>query len=83
MKRYLDYKKVLITADNYTDYVEMDSIIVEKWKKGIINNTKFSNSLRLELLVKYGGIWIDNRNDITQAAGQPPPLVFQYEDEKQ
>ncbi len=24
-----------------------------------------------------------NRNDITQAAGQPPPLVFQYEDEKQ
>ncbi|OOO00116.1 MAG: hypothetical protein ATN35_09040 [Epulopiscium sp. Nele67-Bin004] len=60
MKRYPDYKKVLITADNYTDYVEMDSIIVEKWKKGIISNTMFSDVLRLELLVKYGGIWIDS-----------------------
>ncbi|OOO00117.1 MAG: hypothetical protein ATN35_09045 [Epulopiscium sp. Nele67-Bin004] len=60
MKRYPDYKKILITADNYTDYIEMDSVIVEKWKKGIIDNTKFSNSLRLELLVEYGGVWIDS-----------------------
>lgn len=30
-----------------------------KWNKGIINNANFSDVLRVEILSKYGGIWLD------------------------
>jgi hypothetical protein len=32
---------------------------LEKYQKKIIDNTHFSDLLRLELLIKYGGTWID------------------------
>ena len=32
---------------------------MEKHKNNIIDNTHFSDLLRLELLIKYGGTWID------------------------
>ncbi|OON99184.1 MAG: hypothetical protein ATN35_01825 [Epulopiscium sp. Nele67-Bin004] len=59
-KVFPDYKKILITEQNFTQYVDIDSIVLEKWKKGIISNTIFSNILRLELLIKQGGVWIDS-----------------------
>ena len=38
---------------NFPDY------ILEKWKKGQITNTHMTDLLRLELLIKYGGMWLD------------------------
>ena len=32
---------------------------MDKYKKGIFTRTHFSDILRLELLTKYGGTWID------------------------
>lgn len=52
-------KMVLITADNYSNYVDLPSIIIEKWHKGIISNTHFSDILRVHLLARHGGYWID------------------------
>lgn len=49
----------IITYDNYTDYVELDEYIIEKHRKGIISRTHFSDIIRLALLCKYGGIWMD------------------------
>ncbi len=54
-----DREIVLITADNMMDYVDFPEYIVEKWKKGIITHTHMTDLLRLELLIKYGGTWID------------------------
>lgn len=54
-----DKKIVVITADNFDEYVSFPEYIVEKWKKGIISNTHFSDLLRLELLIRYGGLWLD------------------------
>lgn len=51
---------VLIDEENYHNYVEMPEFIVEKRKKGIIPAALFSDLLRLELLIKYGGTWIDS-----------------------
>lgn len=51
--------QVIVTADNYTDYVDLPDYIVEKWKTGIITNTHFSDILRVNLLAKHGGYWID------------------------
>ncbi len=49
----------LITEQNYMEYVDVDDMILKKRKLGIITNEKFANILRLLLLIKYGGIWID------------------------
>ena len=50
---------VIITNDNYAEYVDIPSWVIEKRKKGIITNTHFSDILRLSLLSKYGGLWLD------------------------
>lgn len=55
-----DKKIVVITSENYSEYVNLPGFIIEKWKKGIISNAHFSDILRLELLIEHGGIWLDS-----------------------
>lgn len=50
---------ILITEKNLNEYVHFPEYIMEKWKKGIITNTHMTDLLRLELLTKYGGMWLD------------------------
>lgn len=58
--RYLsDREIILLTEDNYRDYVIFPDYIQMKIDKGIIGNAHMSDLLRLELLEKYGGTWID------------------------
>lgn len=49
----------LITKDNFQEYIEVPSYILEKVRKGIITFTHFSDILRVGLLAKYGGLWLD------------------------
>lgn len=58
-KNIPDKRIVLLDENNITDYVEMPDYILDKWKKGIIGNAHFTDLVRLELLIKYGGYWID------------------------
>ena len=51
---------VLITNDNIHDYVNLPDYIEEKCKKGIIPYSHYTDLVRLELLIKYGGTWIDS-----------------------
>jgi len=50
---------VLITENNMLDYVDFPDYILDKWKNGKISNTHMTDLLRLELLIKYGGMWLD------------------------
>ena len=50
---------VVLTNDNYVDYLDLPEWIITKWKRGIITNTHFSDILRIHLLAYYGGCWID------------------------
>lgn len=52
-------KIIVITSENYDQYVHFPDFIIDKWKKGYITNTHFSDILRLELLIQYGGLWVD------------------------
>ena len=52
-------KVVLLTKDNLTDYVQMPEYIMEKVKKGYITFTHLSDLIRVELLYRYGGTWMD------------------------
>lgn len=50
---------VLITAANLEQYVQFPDYIINKWKAGIITHTHLTDLLRLELLIRYGGLWLD------------------------
>lgn len=50
---------ILLTEENIHKYVTFPDYILEKKKKNIISNTHFSDLLRIFLLAKYGGIWMD------------------------
>ena len=49
----------IITEDNYKEYISFPQFIEEKYAKGIIPNALFSDLIRVELLTRYGGTWID------------------------
>lgn len=54
-----DRQIVLITAQNMADYVQFPTFILDKWEKGTITDTHMTDLLRLELLIRYGGMWLD------------------------
>lgn len=51
---------VLLTEENYRDYVHFPEYIQQKADAGIIPKAQFSDLLRLELLIQHGGTWIDS-----------------------
>lgn len=50
---------VLLTKDNIEKYLDIDKSIKEMVENKIISITSFSDYLRMGLLAKYGGIWLD------------------------
>lgn len=55
----------IITENNYKEYVSIPEFIEEKRKKGVISYAHFSDILRTELLIKYGGMWLDATTYLT------------------
>ena len=54
-----DFNIIVINEINMFNYVKFPAYIIEKYKKRYMTPTHFSDLLRLELLIKYGGTWID------------------------
>ena len=50
---------VIITEKNMLNYVSFPDYVLDKYHKGMMTPTHFSDMLRLELLIKFGGTWID------------------------
>ncbi len=61
-----DWTITVITTENMDKYVKFPEYIIDKWKKGIISNTHLSDLLRLELLIRYGGLWLDSTTYMTE-----------------
>ncbi len=49
----------IVTSENLNEYADIPDYISEKYASGIITNAQFSDILRMSLLSKHGGIWID------------------------
>lgn len=62
-----DREFVFIDADNFREYCDIPAFIIEKWRKGIITHTHFSDILRLALLTQHGGLWLDATVYMTDA----------------
>ena len=54
-----DYDIRIVTENNMLQYVDIPACIRRKYAAGQITRTHFSDLLRLALLDKHGGLWID------------------------
>ena len=60
LHRYLkDRENILLTNENVHKYVTLPEDIERKRRDGKIPMAHYTDMLRLELLIKYGGTWID------------------------
>lgn len=89
MQRQLpkDRELILITQDNFRDYIELPEHILSKYESGQINMTLFSDLVRTNLLIQHGGTWMDatvflSDGDIPQVLLDTDLLFFQFSDPK-
>jgi hypothetical protein len=53
-------KVVFLTSDNLEQYVQLPEYITHKFEQGILSPAHYSDAIRLELLHKFGGLWLDS-----------------------
>ena len=53
------YKIVFINEKNLSQYVDIAPHIMDKFRAGKITRTHFSDILRINLLERHGGLWLD------------------------
>ena len=58
-KNIKGYEIIVITEDNYSDYVTLPDFIIDKYKRGIIGRAHFADLIRVELMFARGGTWLD------------------------
>lgn len=65
---------ICISEKNMFQYIDLPDYIVQKWNNGIISNAHFTDIVRLELLDRYGGTWIDATVYMT---GKIPQIMYE------
>ena len=70
------HRLIVITKDNYQDYITLPQHIISKVKLNNITLTHLSDIIRVNLLAKYGGLWMDST---LFAAGDIPEEIFSME----
>ena len=66
---------IIITKDNYRDYIDIPDFILEKKDKGWISFAQLSDIIRFLLLEKHGGLWLDST---VYTASPIPEDYFRY-----
>lgn len=54
-----NHQVTIITDQNVEQYVDIPEWVKKKQAEGIISRTNLSDLLRLSLLARYGGLWLD------------------------
>ncbi|UNL60918.1 capsular polysaccharide synthesis protein [Limosilactobacillus mucosae] len=55
-----NHNVIIITQENFKDYVMLPNFILKKFENGYISITHLSDIIRVLLLYNYGGLWIDS-----------------------
>lgn len=53
------HEVIVLTADNYKEYVNIPDVLIEKYRSGRIKAAHFADMLRVNLLAQQGGLWLD------------------------
>lgn len=56
----------LLSKDNLSQYIQLSDFIKQKVDSGAITLTHLSDIIRMALLAKYGGFWIDSTVYVTK-----------------
>lgn len=59
MRANFSQELVVLDSNTLQEYIDLPDFIMEKYRKGKISHAHFSDICRVELLHKYGGLWID------------------------
>lgn len=65
MRRHLKQELVVLDEKTLFNWIYLPDDIVKKWKSGKMCSANFSDICRLELLYRYGGIWMDATDFVT------------------
>lgn len=61
MRKHAEGRKLIIlTQETIPQYVDVPDYIEKKHQEGIIPHAHYTDIVRLLLLIKYGGVWIDS-----------------------
>lgn len=60
------HQVVVVTEDTVSDYLQLDEVVLRKYKEGKISRTHFCDIVRIALLYHYGGVWMDCTLLLTQ-----------------
>lgn len=75
-----DYHTVILDSRNVRSYVKFPEHIEKLYDRGMFSEAHFSDLLRLQLLILYGGIWIDATvmvtADMPEVVRQSPFFMF-------
>lgn len=55
-----DIKHIIITKDNYNKYITIPDYVLDKFEKGKNLLAHLADFIRVCLLYKYGGVWLDS-----------------------
>lgn len=69
------HKVIVLTIDNYTEYVKIPNTLVEMYHAGKIKPAHFTDILRINLLAQQGGLWLDATMLVTKDI---PQEIFEY-----
>lgn len=53
------YKVNVLSQYNFSDYIELPEVIMDHYRSGHIEIVHMADILRVFLLAKYGGVWLD------------------------
>lgn len=60
-----DKEIVFISNDNYKQYCDFPDYIIDKWESGKISPAHFSDLIRINILSRFGGLWLDATTYLT------------------
>lgn len=70
-----NYKIIQINKENYRQYADIPDYIIRKVQEGKISLTHLSDILRVDLLARHGGLWIDSTVLLTHGLEE---LILEY-----
>lgn len=53
------HEVVLLTGENYREYVVMPHIAMRRYREGTLSHAHFADIIRMNLLAQQGGLWLD------------------------
>lgn len=59
VRRHCSQELVVLDEKTIFDWIELPDYVVQKWKDGKIRPAHFADICRIELLYRYGGLWLD------------------------